>query len=377
MARAAAQREDPLAFLATPTCSATSSRTSASPREYAAALDSLHEHGARATLEELGAVDVSQMLGVRLPGNSTVEAVTRAGPRAGPRPGAAGDEGVVDLRQRHPRDLPRAPRQRAGGLPGRDRRSRAVRPGGRGRPGLQAARPRATGSSSTTSPAAGSARSAAAATDRLHLTRRARRTAGSATAATRSTCSPRRAPACCCPTRCPTSTARWCRAASARPTRRCCGSGSPAWTACSSPASGPVGLAAAMLARAMGAGPVVGTDVSPERRRLAVDLGAGRPRGAGRRRAPPTPMRSSPPGAASRRPWTARATPAARLLALASTATWGRCAFVGEGGDVGFDVSPLMIHKQVALHGSWVTSLRHMEELSVTWTAGSCTPSGS
>ena len=36
---------------------------------------------------------------------------------------------------------------------------------------------------------------------------------------------------------------------------------------------GPVGLAAAMLARAMGAGPVVGTDVSPERRGLALSLG--------------------------------------------------------------------------------------------------------
>ena len=55
--------------------------------------------------------------------------------------------------------------------------------------------------------------------------------------------------------------------------------------------------------------------------------------------------------------------PAARLLALTSTATWGRCAFVGEGGSVGFDVSQTMIHKQVTLHGSWVTSIGHMEDL--------------
>jgi threonine dehydrogenase-like Zn-dependent dehydrogenase len=53
----------------------------------------------------------------------------------------------------------------------------------------------------------------------------------------------------------------------------------------------------------------------------------------------------------------------ARHLALQSTATWGRCAFVGEGGDVGFDVSQLMIHKQVTLHGSWVTSVGHMADL--------------
>ena len=54
---------------------------------------------------------------------------------------------------------------------------------------------------------------------------------------------------------------------------------------------------------------------------------------------------------------------AARRLALTQTATWGRCAFVGEGGDVSFDVSPTMIHKQVTLHGSWVTSVQHMADL--------------
>jgi threonine dehydrogenase-like Zn-dependent dehydrogenase len=36
---------------------------------------------------------------------------------------------------------------------------------------------------------------------------------------------------------------------------------------------GPVGLAAAMLGRAMGAGPIIGTDLSPERLQLALDHG--------------------------------------------------------------------------------------------------------
>ena len=36
---------------------------------------------------------------------------------------------------------------------------------------------------------------------------------------------------------------------------------------------------------------------------------------------------------------------------------------VGEGGRIDFPVSDLLIHKQVALHGSWVTSLGHMAEL--------------
>jgi threonine dehydrogenase-like Zn-dependent dehydrogenase len=53
----------------------------------------------------------------------------------------------------------------------------------------------------------------------------------------------------------------------------------------------------------------------------------------------------------------------ARHLALSQTRTWGRCAFVGEGGTVDFEVSPLMIHKQVTLYGSWVTSIGHMADL--------------
>src|SRR6266498_2606295 len=36
---------------------------------------------------------------------------------------------------------------------------------------------------------------------------------------------------------------------------------------------GPVGLAAAMLGRALGAGPVIGTDIAPERLAVAVELG--------------------------------------------------------------------------------------------------------
>ena len=53
----------------------------------------------------------------------------------------------------------------------------------------------------------------------------------------------------------------------------------------------------------------------------------------------------------------------ARLLALQGTRDWGRCAYVGEGGTVSFEVSKYLIHKQITLFGSWVTSLKHMEEL--------------
>jgi len=125
---------------------------------------------------------------------------------------------------------------------------------------------------------------------------------------------------------------------------------------------GPVGLAAAMLARAMGAGPVVGTDVSPERRQLALDLALVDHAVPADDDAPDT-LAELTDGRGFATTMDCSGNAGARHLALASTAAWGRCAFVGEGGDVGFDVSQLMIHKQVTLHGSWVTSVGHMADL--------------
>jgi threonine dehydrogenase-like Zn-dependent dehydrogenase len=62
-------------------------------------------------------------------------------------------------------------------------------------------------------------------------------------------------------------------------------------------------------------------------------------------------------------PGTRRLRPGDRVVALENTRTWGRCAFVGEGGQITFAVSEPLIHEQVGPHGSWVTSLRHREEL--------------
>jgi threonine dehydrogenase-like Zn-dependent dehydrogenase len=126
---------------------------------------------------------------------------------------------------------------------------------------------------------------------------------------------------------------------------------------------GPVGLAAAMLARSLGAGPVVGTDVSPERRRMAVEMGLVDEALAADDDSTPEALDDLSDGRGFTATLDASGNPSARHLALSRTATWGRCAFVGEGGDVGFDVSQLMIHKQVTLHGSWVTSVGHMEDL--------------
>jgi threonine dehydrogenase-like Zn-dependent dehydrogenase len=124
---------------------------------------------------------------------------------------------------------------------------------------------------------------------------------------------------------------------------------------------GPVGLAAGMLAKALGAGPVIGTDLAPERLKTALDLGAVD-------HAVPVDDAAAAVadltgGRGCEASIDCSGSGAARLLALENTRTWGRCAFVGEGGSITFAVSDLLIHKQVSLHGSWVTSLRHMAEL--------------
>ena len=48
---------------------------------------------------------------------------------------------------------------------------------------------------------------------------------------------------------------------------------------------------------------------------------------------------------------------------ISATRTWARVVFVGEGGTVGFPVSPLLIHEQKTVLGSWVTSVPRLEEL--------------
>ncbi|KAL0482395.1 alcohol dehydrogenase [Acrasis kona] len=60
----------------------------------------------------------------------------------------------------------------------------------------------------------------------------------------------------------------------------------------------------------------------------------------------------------------------ARHLCLEMARDWGRVVFIGEGGTVSFEPSPLLIHKQLTLHGSWVCSISQMEdlvELLVRW----------
>jgi threonine dehydrogenase-like Zn-dependent dehydrogenase len=124
---------------------------------------------------------------------------------------------------------------------------------------------------------------------------------------------------------------------------------------------GPVGLGVAMLARGLGVPTVIGVEVVAERREIALQNGLVDAAFDGGDASLDAIRDASDGGVEAAVDCSGAG--AGRLLALESLRDWGRLGFVGEGGDVGFPVSPLVIHKQVSIHGSWGTSLGHMAEL--------------
>ncbi len=121
---------------------------------------------------------------------------------------------------------------------------------------------------------------------------------------------------------------------------------------------GPVGLAAGLLAKALGAGVVVGADPVPSRRRLAESLGAVDVAVEGE-----AGVLQATGGSGCEVTVDCSGSVAGRSLALAGARRWGRCVLVGEGGRLEVDASPALIHRQLTVMGSWVTSIGHMEEL--------------
>jgi threonine dehydrogenase-like Zn-dependent dehydrogenase len=125
---------------------------------------------------------------------------------------------------------------------------------------------------------------------------------------------------------------------------------------------GPVGLATGLLAGAMGASAVFGIDPVASRRKLAEELAAvdtAFAAGEGAAEA----VRSATGGHGCEVSVDCSGTAAGRAAALAATRRWGRAALVGEGSRLEIDVSPVLIHPQITLFGSWVTSMERMEEL--------------
>jgi threonine dehydrogenase-like Zn-dependent dehydrogenase len=125
---------------------------------------------------------------------------------------------------------------------------------------------------------------------------------------------------------------------------------------------GPVGLAAGLMAGKLGSPMRIGMDVSLERLELATTLGAVDhvlPAG-------PDALQQIlelTGGHGCEVTIDASGAASARLTALQATRHWGRSVMVGEGGRLEMDVSPALIHPQITLYGSWVTSTWRMEEL--------------
>ncbi len=122
---------------------------------------------------------------------------------------------------------------------------------------------------------------------------------------------------------------------------------------------GPVGLAAGLVGGKLGAVPRIGLDPSPERRELALQLGAVdaafAPGDVDAARAVSGGVdvaidcSGSEPG---------------RSSAIALVRERGRVVLVGEGNAMTVpEVSPALIHPSITIIGSWVTSIEHMREL--------------
>ena len=125
---------------------------------------------------------------------------------------------------------------------------------------------------------------------------------------------------------------------------------------------GPVGLATAMLCKAMGAQKIIGIEVIDERIRIARDLGLFYEvleTGADNVRQ----VKDLTGGMGVERSVDCSANNEARLVCIQATRKWGRIVFLGEGGTCEFQPSPDIIHDQKTIYGSWVTNIWRMEEL--------------
>jgi threonine dehydrogenase-like Zn-dependent dehydrogenase len=126
---------------------------------------------------------------------------------------------------------------------------------------------------------------------------------------------------------------------------------------------GPVGMVAGLVAKAMGATEVIGADISESRLKFAQEVGAADHVVAADDEQALSKIKDLTHGLGCEVSIDCSGAPAGRLLALQGTRRWGRSAMVGEGSNVDFDVSQTIIHNQIAIYGSWVTSTGHMEDL--------------
>jgi 2-desacetyl-2-hydroxyethyl bacteriochlorophyllide A dehydrogenase len=125
---------------------------------------------------------------------------------------------------------------------------------------------------------------------------------------------------------------------------------------------GPVGLAAAMLAKAMGASMVIGVDTVKERMDIALEKGLCNHvlhSDADTLKK----IQDLTGGMGVERSVDCSGNTYGRQLAIRAARKWGKIVFIGEGGTCEFNPSPDIIHDQKTIYGSWVTNIWRMEEL--------------
>lgn len=125
---------------------------------------------------------------------------------------------------------------------------------------------------------------------------------------------------------------------------------------------GPVGLAAAMLAKAMGADKIIGVEYADERIKIAKEIGLFDDVFKSDNTALDNIFKVTD-GKGVEKAVDCSANDLGRQLAIRATRSYGKIVFVGEGNSCTFQPSPDIIHGQKTIYGSWVTSLWRMEEL--------------
>jgi len=123
---------------------------------------------------------------------------------------------------------------------------------------------------------------------------------------------------------------------------------------------GPVGQAAIILAKALGAY-TIGVDISKDRREMARKIGADQVLDGDDQVIGQIMELTEQKGVEVAIDCSGSSIGRHRCLEAARM--WGNVAYLGEQGTLTFEPSPLLIHKNLTLHGSWVTSIGNMERL--------------
>ncbi len=125
---------------------------------------------------------------------------------------------------------------------------------------------------------------------------------------------------------------------------------------------GPVGLAACMLVKAMGAIKVIGVDTVQERVDIAIEKGLVDHAFLSDANAAAKILELTG-GMGVEKSVDCSGHTLGRQLAVRATRKWGKIVLIGEGGTMELNPSPDLIHDQKTIYGSWVTNIWRMEEL--------------